>query len=105
MAWESSNRRDSLPSNWPSIRSRIIRRDGGQCTAFMREGHRCPERTGLEVHHLGAEDDHRDECLTTLCHWHHARETAEQAAKARAKNRAQIRKRFRTQEVHPAFLR
>lgn len=104
LAWESSQRRESLPSNWSQIRKRILKRDGDRCTASMRDGSRCPTTTGLEVHHTGKANDHREHLLTVLCSWHHAKETAEQSRKAKAIQRSKIRNKFRWSEEHPSMM-
>lgn len=74
--WATSQRRQQLPPDWPTIRQRILERDHHRCT-------RCASTHRLEIHHQGAGDDHRDEMLVTLCHRCHATETAKQAAAAR----------------------
>jgi 5-methylcytosine-specific restriction endonuclease McrA len=59
---------------WQALRGRVLDRDGRQCTHRTRDGIRCPETTGLEVHHIvplakgGTDDPHN---LRTLCHGHH----------------------------------
>ena len=91
MAWRTS----PLPAEWPTIRRRIIMRDGGRCTETLANGQRC---TGgaTDVHHMGAPDDHRDAVLRSLCAWHHRRITS---AQANAK-RVRVTQRYPS-EKHP----
>ena len=105
-SWETSDRRERLPSDWTSkIVPRILKRDGRQCTwVDWVEGRRerCTSTTGLEVDHIIPGDDHSDSNLRTLCHEHHWRKTAKEAGAGRAKRRAEIHKRFRRPvEEHP----
>jgi 5-methylcytosine-specific restriction protein A len=77
MPWDSSNRRAELPPNWSSeIVPRIRRRDSDRCQT-------CGSTNRPEVDHIGDPHDHRDHNLRVLCHWHHAKRTAQQAAAAR----------------------
>lgn len=101
MAWSWKGR--DLPPDWPAIRKRILKRDDHQCTATMREGHRCPTTEGLEVDHIRDNGNHSDENLRTLCQWHHARHTAAQSHAAARARRAQISRRFRRTEQHPGL--
>lgn len=99
MAWEGSDRRQRLPKDWPRIRRRIIRRDGGVCTARYSDGRRC-ELPGTDVDHIVPGDDHRDENLQLLCPWHHARKSANEGGSAAARTRLTIR---RPTATHPAL--
>ncbi|MGW0929544.1 HNH endonuclease [Streptomyces sp. NPDC002644] len=76
MSWSSSNRRSRLPSNWPALRARVIKRDGGVCQS-------CGN-PGTDVDHVRRGDDHRLENLQLLCGWCHKRKTAEESRAARA---------------------
>lgn len=85
MAWEN-NRPTHVPSN---IRTACLQRDGYQCTATLRNGTRCTETTSLEAAHLTQwhpGERTTVDMVTTLCHWHHNRETQQQAAQARKRN-------------------
>ncbi len=85
-----------LPRDWPRIRRRILRRDGGLCQV-------C----GAPAHHVdhivpavdGGSDD--DENLQALCALHHSAKTAREAN--RHNPLAQSRK--RAEEQHPGLLR
>lgn len=77
-----------MPSNWQAITRRVRARDGHRCTWIRADDTRCTETTRLEVDHIGDPNDHTLPNLRTLCHWHHARRTAAQAAAARTDRRA-----------------
>lgn len=80
MAWTTGR---NLPPDWPAIRRHTLHRDGHRCTWTQADGTRCRETTRLEVDHIGDPDNHTLANLRTLCHWHHARRTARQAADAK----------------------
>lgn len=91
----------SLPA---ATRERIRVRDGGACRWRTKRG-RCGSRDRCEVDHdvpvfEGGTDD--DANLRLLCHDHHARKTAGEAARARAKTRAP---KARPLERHPGLRR
>lgn len=77
--WASSNRRAQLPSNWTSIRKKVLKRDGHRCV-------KCGSSRRLEVDHKVASDDHRIEALQTLCAVCHRAKTQAEAAAARWSN-------------------
>lgn len=82
MAWEKS-RPNHVP---PKVREACLARDGYRCTSALRDGSRCPAVTQLEAAHLGQwREGERTtvDMVRTLCHWHHNRETQQQAARAR----------------------
>lgn len=76
-----SRRTTPLPSNWYSIRQRIIARDGHRCVWIRSDGNRCYNTEQLEVDHIGDNTDHSDENLRTLCKAHHAAVTGRQGGK------------------------
>lgn len=83
MAWDNGR-----PTHVPTaVREACLARDGNRCTEIQRDGHRCPETTRLEAAHITqwtpGEQTTVDN-VRTLCHWHHNRETQQQAAQARA---------------------
>lgn len=83
MSWSTSTRRAELPPGWSStIVPRIKARDHDACQWPTHTGV-CGSTDRLEVDHIGDPHDHRDANLRALCHWHHAKRTAEQAAAAR----------------------
>jgi 5-methylcytosine-specific restriction protein A len=75
-AWEGSDRRKRLPSNWEAIRRRILLRDP-ICTI-------CNDALSTEVHHLGDSDDHRDQMLAGVCSNCHGRESSRQGREAKS---------------------
>jgi 5-methylcytosine-specific restriction enzyme A len=99
MAWEGSDRRARLPADWHRRRRRIIRRDGGQCTALDSEGNRC-ELPGTDVDHIVPGDDHSDDNLRLLCGWHHKHKSAHEGGTAAAKTRVRS---ARPPATHPAL--
>ncbi|PJN40734.1 HNH endonuclease [Streptomyces sp. CB02959] len=101
MAWASSRRRAELPADWATtIRPRILARDGYRCTAYMRDGGRCPA-AATDVDHIGDRHDHGDNNLQSLCRWHHRRKTAAESAVARRAKRPPLRR--RPAERHPGL--
>lgn len=100
MAWSTSNRRTRLPGNWAAIRRRVLKRDGGQCVARMRDGSRCPE-PATDVDHIQAGDNHDEANLQSLCGWHHQRKTGAESAAAR--RRQPRERRARPAEAHPGL--
>jgi 5-methylcytosine-specific restriction endonuclease McrA len=99
MAWEGSTRRARLPKDWPRIRARIIRRDGGVCVARYSDGRRC-ELPGTDVDHIVPGDDHRDENLQLLCPWHHRHKSGSEGGTAAALARVRTQ---RPRPTHPAL--
>lgn len=106
--WDTSTRRQRLPSDWASRRQRVLKRDGFRCTWFdiIENGSRirCTVTEGLEVDHRIPNDDHSEGNLRTLCGAHHAIKTSQEGHAALAANRAEIAKRFRRVEKHPALV-
>jgi hypothetical protein len=103
MGWESSNRRSELPKDWSKLRQKALKRDAYQCVAEMLDGSRCPE-AATEVDHVGDRLNHSMANLRSLCHWHHAKRTAQQSADAQRAKRTAMDKRFRRTEKHPGEL-
>lgn len=101
--WAGSDRRSRLPANWASIRSRVLRRDGSQCTAVSHDGVRCAE-PATDVDHIVAGDDHREANLRSLCGWHHQRKSSAEGAAALARKRRANDRKFRRTEDHPGLL-
>lgn len=101
--WEGSDRRSRLPADWPTIRKRILRRDGNRCKSVLEDGERCPE-IATEVDHVRRGDIHEDWNLAAICTWHHGKKSAREGAEAAARKRAAVRKKFRRSETHPGLL-
>ena len=101
MAWESSDRRSRLPSNWSSIVAQVKKRDGGRCTWRLPSGARCP-RPGTDVDHSEPGDNHALSNLQLLCHHHHEKKTQRESWAGRyGKKKARRRKR---EDRHPGML-
>lgn len=80
---------NNRPKHVPTpIRDACLNRDGHQCTALMTNGQRCTETTRLEAAHL-TQWQHGErttvDMVTTLCHWHHNRQTQREATQARTR--------------------
>ncbi|MFF1919701.1 HNH endonuclease [Streptomyces sp. NPDC058221] len=100
--WSNSTRKQRLPRNWAALRRRVIRRDGGQCTARYSDGRRC-ELPGVDVDHiipdsLGGSDDMDN--LALICTWHHAQKSSSEGGTAAALKRKSIQ---RPTSTHPAL--
>ena len=102
MAWDTSTRR--MPPNWAAIRESVLRRDRRRCQWIDRDGALCG-RPANEVDHKVHRDDHRPESLWSLCHDHHARKTAREAAAARAAARREVDARLYSKPPHPSQQR
>jgi len=89
--WAGSNRRDSLPIDWPATRKRIFARDGYRCTDTT-EGERCAKRAShcdhVIPHYQGGTDD--DSNLTSKCPKHHFRKSSQEGAEAMRAQRAKL---------------
>lgn len=108
MGWETSDRRERLPADWPAIVGRIKRRARrtsklgiNQCERRLPSGKRCP-RLGTDVDHVIPGDNHAETNLQLLCPTHHERKTVKEAAEGR---RAFKRSKYRPSEEHPGGLR
>nr|WP_030286713.1 HNH endonuclease signature motif containing protein [Streptomyces catenulae] len=83
MAWSDSNRRSRLPADWAVRRLSVLKRDGFQCAAVLRDtGARCTA-PATDVDHVVPGDDHDPANLQSLCRWHHARKSSAEGAAAR----------------------
>lgn len=98
MGWETSNRREHLPPDWPARRIARLELDGWRCTALMRDGTRCTERATDVDHHRGR-DHHELADLRSLCSWHHDRKSSREGAAAR-----QALRERRQPERHPGLI-
>lgn len=94
--WEGNARRDRLPVDWHTIRTRILQRDGHRCTWVVQD-QRCT-RPATDVDHRVNNDDDRDSNLRSLCSYHHRSKTAAEGNRAKADLRAKAR---RQPEPHP----
>ncbi|WGH21422.1 HNH endonuclease [Arthrobacter phage Emotion] len=99
MAWDTSDRGARLPDNWPSLRIRVLRRDGYKCQAVDSLGHRC-NAPANQVDHIKPGDDHDLDNLQALCRWHHSRKSSAEGAAARRPKLT----RAREPERHPGMI-
>ena len=101
MAWDTgtSARAQRLPSNWQTLRIRVLRRDRYKCQAVMSTGNRCLEPAN-QCDHIEAGDNHDLDNLEALCRWHHARKSSAEGAAARRPKLTSKRR----PESHPGLL-
>lgn len=92
-AWAGSTRRSRLPTDWQTIRTRVLQRDRGVCQI---RGPRCTHRA-TEVDHVIAGDDHRDEALQAACTPCHRDKSSAEGNSARRRER-------RVPGRHPGLL-
>lgn len=82
MAWERSDRREELPTNWDRLRQETLEADGHRC---VWPGRWSPQQCGqpaTDVDHIHDPLDHRAHNRQSLCHRHHEAKTKREAAKA-----------------------
>ena len=105
MPWDDdSKRRSELPPDWPQIRAKRLKRDGGQCTwRLPLSGERCP-RAATDVDHRdqSKNDDHSQGNLQSLCSDHHKKKTAQEGVWGRRKRKGSPSRR-RQPEAHPGI--
>jgi 5-methylcytosine-specific restriction enzyme A len=102
MAWEGSDRRDRLPSNWSDLVRQVKARAGGRCEwRLPKTGARCP-RPGTDCDHKVPGDDHRLQNLQWLCAHHHGQKSSREGLAAR---RSYSKAKPRKQERHPGERR
>jgi 5-methylcytosine-specific restriction protein A len=107
VTWDTSDRRERLPDNWPALRGATKKRARAtsklgyaQCEARLPSGKRCP-REGTDCDHVIPGDDHRLANLRWLCGFHHDKKSA---AEGRAAQAAKKASRYRPREEHPGTL-
>lgn len=99
MAWDTSDRKSRLPSDWTVRRVRVLRRDGYRCQARDSLGIQCGDPAN-QVDHIVHGDDHDYDNLQSLCRWHHARKSSAEGAAARKPKARQARE----PEAHPGMI-
>ncbi len=100
-AWDNSDRRSRLPSNWNAIAREVKKRDGWRCRWTMKSGKRCPRTTNLQVDHRRNDDDHSMGNLWTLCEHHHGKKTVMEAFRGKQRKKPKPR----PPEPHPGLRR
>lgn len=105
MAWgvHRTDRRETLPPDWPARRAMTFERDGYRCVHVREDtGTRCAETTNLECDHINDRGDHSLENLRTLCRYHHAKRSGGQGGSAAAvRQRKKFRRPEETRKVSP----
>lgn len=103
-AWQNSDRKLRLPSNWPSLVAVVKRRAAtslhpqGQCEAIkVSTGARC-KNAGRDCDHIVPGDNHDLSNLRLLCVWHHGTKSSREGNEAQAARRSSAR---RPPERHP----
>lgn len=99
MPWDTSDRLSRLPSNWQTLRVRVLRRDSYRCQARDSLGILCGAPAN-QVDHIVAGDDHSLDNLQALCRWHHDRKSSAEGHAARRPRP----KRARDPEAHPGLI-
>lgn len=105
--WSGSNRQSTLPSDWPTIRRRIIKRDR-YCTwgslAEDRSDGPC-SWYAAEADHKGLNTDHSDENLRGLCKRHHGIRSGRQGGVASGTAaQKRVAARLRPKQRHPGLI-
>ena len=80
--WNTSTRRERLPSNWSELRGIVMQNALYRCQATMKDGSRCTDK-GTDVDHIEPGDNHDLSNLQLLCKWHHNKKSSQEGNKAR----------------------
>jgi 5-methylcytosine-specific restriction protein A len=97
VSWETSDRKDRLPADWPKLVALVKKRAGGRCEWRLPSRKRCP-RDGTDCDHRVAGDNHALSNLQWLCAAHHAKKSSMEGRKAKSDRRAL---RYRPPAPHP----
>ena len=103
MAWQGSDRRKRLPSNWEALRRAALARcydeklGKPRCEYRFPNGGRCP-RPATDVDHVKHGDDHGLGNLQGLCADHHRRKSSREGNATQAARRESSK---RPPEEHP----
>lgn len=105
MAWEGSDRRYTLPRDWPARVTHVLNRDNHECQHLRTDtGRLCrlPARAVDHIvpHHEGGTDDEAN--LQALCDWHHGKKSG--AEGGRASGRARAAKKAAAKTPHPGLM-
>lgn len=103
MAWNTSTRRERLPTDWASIRRRIASRDHRQCQVFVAPNRKCLAPYD-SIDHIKAGDDHSDRNLRAICDEHHKVKSSSEGGVASAQKKRRVNQKFRHSEGHPGLL-
>lgn len=96
MDWSSSHRRDRFNPGWKRVRLAVLERDHYMCQHVRADTGRICGAPATEVDHIrgslpGHHDDDRYSNLQSLCHYHHAQKTHDEAMRSRKRNTARRR--------------
>lgn len=95
-AWSGSTRRQRLPRDWPTIRRRILERDGWRCQL----NYPGCTTAATDVDHITRGDDHRDTNLQAACPTCHAKKSSAEGHQAQGNGPL----RRRQPEPHPGLV-
>lgn len=84
MAWETSDRKSTLPADWPVRRQVVLSRAKGRCEVSHKSGRRCWD-DAKDVDHIvphseGGSDDYSN--LQAICSWHHSKKSSAEGGRA-----------------------
>lgn len=93
--WQGSNRKATLPSNWQTLRKRVLDRDGHSC-------HMCdgPATHVDHVHNSASGGSDSLSNLAAICEPCHRTKSSSEGGRAA---QARIPKRMRPRETHPGL--
>ena len=97
MAWDGSDRRKTLPSNWPALRAEARRNPEHIC-------HMCGQPGGEALDHKNGDPlDHRQENLDWIHDWRSKRDGVSPVNCHQQKTRSDRPSLYRPKEKHPAL--
>lgn len=99
MAWETSDRKERLPDNWPKIRAMVKARAKGKCEATVHA--RGCGGWGSDADHITAGDNHSLANLQWLSGACHRAKTNHETSQ---RNRERKAARYRPKEQHPGSI-
>jgi 5-methylcytosine-specific restriction enzyme A len=107
VAWETSDRKSTLPPDWPQRRQVVLRRAEGRCEVRKKDGRRCWDKAKDVDHKVphseGGSDDYFN--LQAICEWHHKKKSSAEGGRAFQAADAERRKLLkRTPEKHPGVI-
>lgn len=101
-SWSTSNRRQTLPPNWPQLRRECLRRDDYKCQWPTGAGI-CGAYANQCDHVIPSGPDTLDN-LRALCHGHHKVKSSSEGGRALGQIRKQIAAaKRRPAEPHPGL--
>lgn len=86
--FKGSTRRLRLPSNWNSLRTKVLRRDNYRC--------QYPDcsLTARDIDHIEPNDNHNLSNLQSLCSYHHKLKTSLEGNTARWKKEREMKDKY-----------